>query len=142
MTDVNNNPAIDPTGHFLLEMPLSKADHVAALLAGAGVTFEPSKAIMGYTDKVGLCLNQTGLNISTVVDAINHYLRDYKYDVAIFERFGELTLADRHAILTLAVQGCDWTEDAPAYVHYIDPEHWGRFRREHPDLIRERETHS
>lgn len=134
MTDTNH-AALDPTGHFLLEMPLSKADDAASALSAIGVSFVPRNAVMGFTDRQGVAPNHTGLNIADVVVAINLHLRETDQSHRLREMIGAMTLADRHAILTFATQCCDWTDGEPSYVAGIDPGSWEDFQRDNPDLI-------
>ena len=125
----------DANGHFLLAMPLSKADEARAALAAVGVPFNPEAAVTGWTDLVGMSANFTGHNLDEVVDAINRHQKETGEAARIAVPASDMTLADRHAVLTFSVQRCFWTDHEPPYVDEIDPEGWDQLREEHPHLV-------
>ena len=135
MPEPDNDPTVpDPLGHFLLEIPLSKADAAARTLRDAGIHFNPEQAITGQNQHVGLWVNHTGHNLQDAIDHVNHHQQEMKRRHRVVPATG-MTLQERHAILTFTVRYCDWADDVAPYVTDIDPAGWHELEREHPNLI-------
>ena len=133
-----NNPIPDTTGHFLLEMPLSKANKAAQALQLAGVWFEPEKAITGRVDRVGMHVNFTGHSIQDVVDQINAHRKSEDLEGQITVAASKMTLLQRHTILTFAAERCDWDNEYPTpNIHGIDSEAWETLQEEQPELFKQ-----
>lgn len=130
------NPIPDTTGHFLLEMPLSKANEAAQALQQAGIWFEPEKAITARVDKVGMHVNFTGHSIQDVVDRINAHRKSEALKGQITVATSEMTLLQRHTILTFAAEYCDWDNEYPTpNIHGIDSEAWKTLQEEQQNLF-------
>ena len=125
----------DTTAHFLLEMPLSKARDVERAIRDANVWFEAEKAITGHTDQVGVYSNHTGHNLQDVINEINRHEWDNATGRQITTPAADMTLQERHALLTFAAQCCYRANQTPPYIVGINPEGWTELQDASPDLV-------
>ena len=130
------NPTPDTTGHFLLEIPLSKAKEAAQALQQAGIWFEPEKAITARVDKVGMHVNFTGNSMQDVINQINAHRKSEDLEGQITVAASKMTLLQRHIILTFAAEYCDWDNEYPTpNIHGIDCEAWTTLQDQQQELF-------
>ena len=131
-----NNPTPNTIGHFLLEMPLSKANEAAQALQQAGIWFEPEKAITARVENVGMPVNFTGHSIQDVVDQINAQRESENREDQITVAASKMTLLQQHTILTFAAEHCDWDDEYPTpNIHGIDSEAWKTLQEDQQELF-------
>lgn len=90
---------------------------------------------MGRYDATDVHVNHTGQSLQNAIEAINHHEHEQRSKRKIALTTSQMTLLERHAALTFAVQYCEWADYAPPYVADIDEAGWRKLPNERPKLL-------